>query len=773
MSVFTLAKRAVLMALVLVLWTSASNAQWSDVGANIPTTNPTYQAGTAYLDGKLYMFGGLTGSTVTNTAYCLDLSNTGAGWKAIKSMPASMCNCCAQAVNGKIYIFAGAVPGSSSWTPKAVNYEYDPSTNTYASKTPMTKSAFWCSSAVVNGKIYCMNGFTGSAVLTSCQMYDPSTDKWSTQNNTLVGCALGTATSIGNYIYVIGGQTTSSSGIQTAMRGTVGATNVSWAQISDFPAPGFGASAGSIGGNLYVAGGSNASTGESMTNKCYVYDTTNDAWNVSYTMPDYNLLAGPMVGDGSAGYIFSGEGNLRTLKYVPSPTPVAVLALSQAAVYDSIYVDDANMKTLTISNYGVVPLTLDVSTPTADEWLTVTTLSKTIQPGASFNMEAYFDGTGMKVGTYNSSITLATNDPSNMNVTVPVVFNIYDVNGTAKRVNLLEVFTSSTCPPCKPGNENLAAVLTSFDEATYAIVKYQQNYPGVGDPYSTVESQNRHTGFYGINSIPRLEIDGGFNNSPGTGSFSETDLLSSEPIISLMNMSSTYSVDPASQHVEVSVNLNPISDHVSPNNTLYVAVCEKTTDKNVMTNLETSFEHVMKKMLPDENGTKTGPVLVSNPPTKTFSYTFPGSYRLPTNGQSNNIINLATENSVEDFNNLEVVVWMQDSKTKQVFNATHSVQIPASVDVDIANINALQLGDCKPNPTNTFGTLQYFTPSNGKISIDLVDITGTTVRTLFSGFQSVGAHDVFVNTSNLASGMYQVVVRSGNSSVAKPVVVTH
>lgn len=47
--------------------------------------------------------------------------------------------------------------------------------------------------------------------------------------------------------------------------------------------------------------------------------------------------------------------------------------------------------------------------------------------------------------------------------------------------------------------------------------------------------------------------------------------------------------------------------------------------------------------------------------TINLTWTVPGAYRLPLDAQTANIINLATEHSIEDFANLEVIAWLQES----------------------------------------------------------------------------------------------------------------
>lgn len=76
----------------------------------------------------------------------------------------------------------------------------------------------------------------------------------------------------------------------------------------------------------------------------------------------------------------------------------------------------------------------------------------------------------------------------------------------AQRQVLHEAYSSATCSPCKAGNANLKKIL---DANTNGVcIKYQQSFPGSGDPYYTDEANIRRN-YYGIGSVPYLAVDGG------------------------------------------------------------------------------------------------------------------------------------------------------------------------------------------------------------------------------------------------------------------------
>lgn len=245
-----------------------------------------------------------------------------------------------------------------------------------------------------------------------------------------------------------------------------------------------------------------------------------------------------------------------------------------------------------------------------------------------------------------------------------------------QRVPLFEVFTGSTCPPCKPGNENYHGIVDPKPAHEFVSIKFQQDFPGTGDPYTTVETLGRRN-FYGINSIPRMEIDGGWDGN--ANSFTQTLYADAVAKPAFTFLHATYEVNVTTKEVVVNVEGLPIADFAASTYKIHVAIIENLTTMNVKNNGETEFFEVAKKMLPDNNGTLVASLDALTPFTYSGSYTFNGNYRLPANGQAANVINLATEHSVEEFSDLRVVVWVEDETSKEVLQAFNAVP---SLDTD-------------------------------------------------------------------------------------------
>ncbi|MBX3043668.1 MAG: T9SS type A sorting domain-containing protein [Candidatus Kapabacteria bacterium] len=74
----------------------------------------------------------------------------------------------------------------------------------------------------------------------------------------------------------------------------------------------------------------------------------------------------------------------------------------------------------------------------------------------------------------------------------------------------------------------------------------------------------------------------------------------------------------------------------------------------------------------------------------------------------------------------------------------------------------IELGQARPNPVRSESTIEYTMSQSANVEITLVDASGKEVARLYSGMQTAGQHILNVDAKDLASGVYQVVLRSGD-----------
>ena len=235
------------------------------------------------------------------------------------------------------------------------------------------------------------------------------------------------------------------------------------------------------------------------------------------------------------------------------------------------------------------------------------------------------------------------------------------------RTVLLEGFTSSTCVPCVDGNINLKNVLMQ-NSGSFALIKYQMNWPGNGDPYYTDEGGVKR-GVYNVQGVPQIQCDGS-SLGIGTTSLTNSALSQLQTVPANMDMDISYSIE--GKKVSATVTITPSVDISGTDLRLYIAIVERITYENWRTNPsqsngEKEFSQVMKKFMPDANGIAVGNLTAGTPVEFEQEWTFKGEYRRPNNGLAP--INHGNEHTVETFENLAVVAWVQNTSTKKVLQA--------------------------------------------------------------------------------------------------------
>jgi hypothetical protein len=336
------------------------------------------------------------------------------------------------------------------------------------------------------------------------------------------------------------------------------------------------------------------------------------------------------------------------------------------------------------------------------------------------------------------------------------------------RTPLFEIFTSSTCGPCAPGNTNFHSIVDPKDQTEFVAIKYQQDFPGTGDPYATNESVDRR-GFYSINSIPRMEIDGGWDNN--AASFTNALYDAARNVSAFATMNGTYARNDATKSFDININYTPQVNLTASDATLYVAIVEGITTQNVKSNGETEFEQVMKKMLPSDAGTPVAATTAGTALTFNTTYTFNGSFRLPTNGQAANRINHATENSVENIDDCYVVAWLQfNGGDKVVLQAANLAKV-FGVGVENPTVKDMEVS-IYPNPASTSANLSFVVSGEQELTVKIVDAKGQVVEQE-TGIYTSGNHNMTINTAAFANGAYNVIVSGNNVNISKSLVVNH
>ncbi len=132
--------------------------------------------------------------------------------------------------------------------------------------------------------------------------------------------------------------------------------------------------------------------------------------------------------------ILDEQNNASAISNLASTTTLGApsIAISPTSLADTLLTGANNTQTLTLRNLGAGTLDFTASaTSSSKAWLSVTPISGRVFAGTPFDLQVRFDATGLDGGSYNGEIVLASNDPNNSSVRVPVrlqVIGAPDIN---------------------------------------------------------------------------------------------------------------------------------------------------------------------------------------------------------------------------------------------------------------------------------------------------------------------------------------------------------
>ena len=246
-----------------------------------------------------------------------------------------------------------------------------------------------------------------------------------------------------------------------------------------------------------------------------------------------------------------------------------------------------------------------------------------------------------------------------------IVFIIGLAAGTqsqSARMVLIEEATNASCPPCASQNPAFDILLNQNRDILTAI-KYHWYFPGYDPMYNhnTVENLAR-VAYYGINGVPTACIDGDIPNGPtfgypgGPHGYTQALIDEYAAIPSPFNLSISHRISEDNDSIYIDMMIEA-TEAVSGDLRAHMVVVEKhinfTTPPG--SNGEKNFLDVMKKMIPNEEGT-------------TLPSFQPGDYVI-----LQGVWELA---NIYNINEVGVVGFIQNNSSKEVHQAGNSTIDP-------------------------------------------------------------------------------------------------
>ena len=249
---------------------------------------PAHHAALAAANGKIYVIGGFVppkdtaipvGGAWEPIDNAWEYDPAADSWKSLPPLPGKRGSAIAAEVGGKIYVIGGATTVEGSKDPffsffgpsrvLATNEVYDPATNKWQTRKPMSVPRNHAFGGVVNGKIYVIGGRTGHGFILSAtntdvvEEYNPVNDSWSVPKERMPTARSGGASGTdGRRIYVAGGEVTTKDlvGAFKSVEAYDPLTN-SWMTLPSMPMPRHGIAGGVIGNRFHLVSGMMQSAG--------------------------------------------------------------------------------------------------------------------------------------------------------------------------------------------------------------------------------------------------------------------------------------------------------------------------------------------------------------------------------------------------------------------------------------------------------------------------------------------------------------------------------
>ena len=87
-----------------------------------------------------------------------------------------------------------------------------------------------------------------------------------------------------------------------------------------------------------------------------------------------------------------------------------------------------------------------------------------------------------------------------------------------------------------------------------------------------------------------------------------------------------------------------------------------------------------------------------------------------------------------------------------------------------SNIKYFNITQLYPNPFNPVLHINFDIAWSGVIQVDILDISGSHIKTLHSGFLQSGSHELSWNAESMPSGVYLVSLQSDDKTLTEKVV---
>ena len=378
-------KRSLILVLILALILStaplafaSTEDKWTTMA---PMSTPRYYFQTEVVNGKIYAIGGLNdGGSLSSVEEYNPSTNL---WTTKASMSTPRYGFQTEVIDGKIYAIGGIVNSKKTCTSSVE--EYDPAMNTWTKKAPMSSMRSYLQTEVIDGKIYALGGYNGAVIanngaLSLVEVYDPATDEWTTKAPMSTARYDLQTEVVNGKIYAIGGYGHNGSG--TSALSSVEAYDPAmnkWTTMASMNSVREVFQSGVIGGKIYAIG-------DTFSNNIEEYDPTLDKWTKKAAMSTARSNFQTEIVNGKI-YAIGGKDLSSVEQYDPA-TDVWAPKASMTSPRLAFQTELINGKIYAIGGYGgsngKLSSVEEYTVVQTDPTLTVTASSNNVKVGQQF-----------------------------------------------------------------------------------------------------------------------------------------------------------------------------------------------------------------------------------------------------------------------------------------------------------------------------------------------------------------------------------------------------
>ncbi len=309
-----------------------------------------------------------------------------------------------------------------------------------------------------------------------------------------------------------------------------------------------------------------------------------------------------------------------------------------------------------------------------------------------------------------------------------ILFFVNWSSSQSQRKVLIEHFTQASCGPCAAVNPIIDPIMDR-NQSKLTRISHQVSWPGV-DPMNKDnpgDVQNR-VNYYGINAVPDVFMDAYSSGNP-TATITDATIQNEWLIPSPYEMKIVNKVLPDYNSIQIDITVK-LTAAISGNPILRVAALEKVINWTTPpgSNGEKVFYHVLKKFIPNTNGTSIAEInQIGQSKTYTFYYKFDKLY---------------------DFKNLETAAFIQNDATKEVYQSENALVVYTQSPGDDA---AIKLSNATGVFTDSIVCGTHTTPivkviNTGNKSITSLDFTYSVNGGTSSSYHWTGKLDYLKET---------------------------